>query len=137
MRSPSSQRGQALLEFALVLPILLLLMLGGAGLIMAYSARQDLHYVAQETAMCLAMNNPSCSGNAQGYAQTIAQQIGLANPTGVIASPGSSCGGACWQVTATYTVNPIFPFFPSVPLTTIAQFTKLPPSGGGPGPGGQ
>jgi Flp pilus assembly protein TadG len=134
MRSTGSQRGQALLEFALVLPILLLLMLGGAGLIMAYSARQDLHYVAQETAMCQAMNNSvaGCVGNAQGYAQTIAQQIGLANWTTVNANSMPGCGGACTQVTATYTVSPIFPFFPSVNLTTTAQFTNF-PSGGGPG----
>ncbi len=136
MRNP--QRGQALIEFALILPIFLLLMLGGADLLMAYSAKQNLNYVSQETAMCQVIaTNPDC-GNATTYAQMLAQGMGL-DQTTIGASVTSTCGGTCSQITATYICAPIFPgfgFTGTINLTSVAQFTNVPRGGaGGPGSG--
>ncbi|MGH9770685.1 MAG: TadE/TadG family type IV pilus assembly protein [Candidatus Acidiferrales bacterium] len=128
MRNP--QRGQSLIEFAFILPIFLLLMLGGADLIMAYSAKQNVNYVAEESARCLALAvgtpNPNCT-NAQTYAQTLASGVGLptSSQNDLTASALSACPN--YAVTVTYLFTPVFPFFPpSIRLSSTAQFTCTP-----------
>jgi Flp pilus assembly protein TadG len=114
------QSGQAIVEFAIMLPLLLLLLLGGADLLMAISAHQQVSYVAQETAQwCLStvgVNTP-CTG-APGQAQLFGTQLGLINASKVSAA-ANGCAG-CVSVTATYSFVPIFPFFPSFTMTSTA-----------------
>ncbi|HVB55597.1 MAG TPA: TadE family protein [Candidatus Acidoferrales bacterium] len=129
MRNP--QRGQALIEFALILPVFLLLMLGGADLIMAFSAAQNVEYVAEETARCVAVGtNPNCPlSTAQAYAQTLALGVGLPNPQTIILVPPPPNG--CPNplpvvVTVNYPFTPVFPVFSfpkSISLVRQAQFT--------------
>jgi Flp pilus assembly protein TadG len=116
------QAGQAMVEFAIMLPLLLLLLLGGADLLMAISAHQQVSYVAQETAQWCLVNvgvTTPCSA-APGQAQTFATQIGLINASKMSATP-NSCPFECVSVTATYSFVPVFPFFPSFTMTSTAQ----------------
>jgi Flp pilus assembly protein TadG len=117
----NSQRGQALVEFAIILPVILALMLGGADLIMGFSARQNVNYVAEETARCLASSGATCAGGAGAYAQSLATGVGLANPQ-MLSASYSSCGSQCASVTVNYPFKPVFPFFPTnITLTSTAQ----------------
>lgn len=73
------QRGSVLIEFALVLPVLLLLILGGFDLILAGNAKNNLDYVAEQTAKCM-MHNPSNCPDPQSYASQLAAGIGPVSP---------------------------------------------------------
>jgi Flp pilus assembly protein TadG len=118
------QHGQAMVEFAIMLPILLLLLLGGADLLMAIAAHQQVSYVAQETAQWCLANVPigTPCGAAAGQAQTFASQLGLMN-SGKVAAASNGCTitPACVSITATYSFVPVFPFFPSFTMTSTAQ----------------
>jgi Flp pilus assembly protein TadG len=123
----NSERGQALVEFAIVIPVIVLILLAGADLLTAISAKHNIEYVAQETAQCAAMNNSNCvtstGPQVQPYAQQIAASLGLTN-TGALTATSNSCGGTCVAVTVNYPAAPLFAgFFPSVNLRSTAQFT--------------
>lgn len=66
--SRNSERGQSLVEFALVLPLLLMLLMGVVFFTMAFNLQQVLNNAAREGARQWAMNppagNPCCTGCA-------------------------------------------------------------------------
>jgi Flp pilus assembly protein TadG len=122
-----SQHGQALIEFAMVIPVVVLLLLGGADLIMAFSAKQNVTYVAEETARCWALRNTNCwPSGYQPYARSVASGLGLLN-SGTLAASSNGCGPNCASITVSYRAAPMFQgFFPSVALTSTAQYTTGP-----------
>jgi len=125
-RGHGGESGQAMVEFAVMLPLLILMLLGGADLLMAISAHQQVSYVAQETAQwcLLGQGTAECSG-AGGQAQTFAKQLGLINANNVSAHP-NSCNN-CVSVTATYSFTPLFHFFPSFTMASTAYAAPSPP----------
>jgi Flp pilus assembly protein TadG len=92
-------RGSTAVEFALVLPALAALLVGGlyTGLVV-YSAA-GLHSAVEQAARCYSVNVSQCSGAAaaQTYAQS--QYYGIDSPT--FTASTQSCGR---QVTGTVTV---------------------------------
>jgi hypothetical protein len=123
-RSMRRESGQALVEFAIMIPFFLLLLLGGADVLMAFSAKSSLNTVAAQTAQCLQQNNGSCPSGPQPYAQAIAPGLGL-NASQLTASQ-SACTGIpkCFNVTVNYVDAPIFKgFFPRVSMQSTAQYT--------------
>ena len=144
------QRGQALIEFALILPVAVFLMLGAADLLMLISASADLNYVAQQTAVWCSETNtlqgqgpvmPNCSdqdtgrydnGNGMAHASVLAFAVNLtpvasqaAGFNATVTCPAGCTGslGGEAQVTATYNWNLLFPLpgIPNpVPLTATA-----------------
>jgi Flp pilus assembly protein TadG len=129
--SPSTRRstkktksdGSVLLEFALIVPILLLLTLGGTDLLLATSAKSNLSYVAQATASCAAkIPAPDMCENLSAYANSVAHGVGLNSPVTVpqITYP---CAG-CVTVQVNVTTAPISPFFPAIDLS--AEATAFP-----------
>jgi Flp pilus assembly protein TadG len=122
-----SESGQALVEFAVVIPVFVLILLAGADLLTAISAKHNIEYVAEETASCIANNGSNCVNSSgpqpQSYAQQVAASLGLTN-TGALTATSSSCGSLCTAVTVTYPAAPLFAgFFPSVTLHSTAQHT--------------
>ena len=116
------ERGQALIEFALMLPVFLLLLLAGSDLLMALSAKQNIAYVAEETAKCWASADPNCASGYQPYARSIASGVGVPNP-GTLTASLSDCGAKCASITVSYPAVPLFQgFFPSVTLKSTAQY---------------
>lgn len=111
-----------MVEFAVILPALILLLLAGADLLMAISDRQQVSYVAQETAQWCAANG--CS--ATGQAQTFARQLALINPNNVSATTNGCSGTGCVSVTVRYSFTSMFHFFPSFTMTSTA--VAYPPS---------
>jgi Flp pilus assembly protein TadG len=125
------QRGQAMVEFAIILPVLIALLLGGADLLMALSAHQTVTYVAEQAAECMATNNVNClSGGVNAYAQQVATGSSLRNPLTLIASStaaGCPAGSDC--VAVQYQYVPIFHFIPTFTMnvTGIAAVVSAPP----------
>lgn len=123
-RSVRPESGQALVEFAIMIPFFLLLLLGGADVLMAFSAKSSLNTVTAQTAQCLQQNNSVCSSGPQAYAQSIAPGLGM-NASQVTASQNACTGiPKCFNVTVNYVDAPIFRgFFPSVSMQSTAQYT--------------
>ena len=110
-----------MVEMALVLPVMLLLILGGIDLNLMASAKSSLNYVAGEAARCGAQIVPVCSPSV--YVSQAAPGLGLkasnvGPPVTTICGPGVP-GTSC-QVTLTYQWTPISPFFRTTTLTSTA-----------------
>jgi hypothetical protein len=116
----NKQNGQALVETALAMVFIVIpLLLGAVDLSMAMMAKSNINYVAEESARCLAVDNPNC-GDLEDYASGIAPGVGL---SGRIEATSNGCN-KCKSVTITYSYTPIFPFiFPTLSLSTTAQYT--------------
>jgi Flp pilus assembly protein TadG len=112
-----SERGQALIEFAFMLPIFIALVLAGSDLLMAISAKQNTTYLAQETAECMATNSNSLcqfgggSYDPGAYARNLAQGMQMLNWGTVTLGPsGASCNATSCQAQVSYLNSPIFPY---------------------------
>jgi len=114
-----TEDGSILFEFALVMPIFLILILGGIDLVLATSAKSNLSYVAMQTAACRAQTPDNCR-NFQGYATKLAADIGLNAPVAVTLD--DACAG-CVKVIASMTTIPVGPFFPAINFVSTATAT--------------
>jgi hypothetical protein len=113
-RYMKSQKGQALLEFALVLPVFLLLILAGTDLIMTVNQKSNLDEIAWETARQVSLGNP-CQATVIG----LATAVGFPNPNSITAT----CLGNPIVVTLTYNTQPLFAgFFPVVTLQSKGAY---------------
>jgi Flp pilus assembly protein TadG len=116
------QRGSVMVEMALVLPVMLLLILGGIDLDLMVTAKSSLNYVAGETARCMA-RNPGCTPAAFGTAE--GASLGLKSAAITVTPLTANCppptGTPCTaQAQVTYIWSPISPFFRSATLTSTA-----------------
>jgi Flp pilus assembly protein TadG len=112
-------KGSILIEFALIVPILLLLVLGGTDLLLATSAKSNLSYVAQATASCAAKTPPpEMCEDLTSYANSLARGIGL-NASVTVPIITYPCPG-CVTVELDVTTAPISPFFPAITLSATA-----------------
>jgi len=118
------ERGQSLLEFALVLPLMILLLLGGVDLITLYTSQQNVEYIAEESARCSAVNGEGCQQGIEQYAQMLASDVKLMNSNELTAIE-NECRG-CSSITVTYRWAPVFPGVPHITLKSTAQFTAQP-----------
>jgi Flp pilus assembly protein TadG len=128
------ERGQGLVEFALVLPLLVLLMLGlfDAGrLVLSYSELSNASRVGARVAMVNQSQDSTCTGSVQTYkcaAADLTVSMGLAaadiataefeDRDGNIVSPEadicSQFGRCSATVTVAYTYSPITPIIGSL-----------------------
>src|SRR6478672_6393558 len=85
-----SERGAAVVEFALVVPILLALVIGIAEFGRAYFIHATMAGAAREGVRAMALANPSSGG--PGAATTKAQaSLSAAGLTGLTITPGAAC----------------------------------------------
>lgn len=96
-----TRSGQALVEFALILPIFLLLILGGVGVHLLLLHRQELQAAAYETAFAVADAEGDCS-----IAEARMRQL-LDAPVELVCSPGEIV-----TIEATGTYAAILPMLP-------------------------
>jgi hypothetical protein len=119
-----TQRGSVMVEMALVLPVLLLLVIGGIDLDLMVTAKSALNYVAGQTAQCMAHNTgctPSAFGVSEGTGLGLkgaSLTVNPLTPNCPPAIPGTPCVA---QVQVTYAWSPISPFFKSTTLTSTAS----------------
>ena len=123
VRDQKTQRGSVLVEIALVLPVLLLIVLGGIDLDLMVTAKSSLNYVAGQTAQCMA-HNVGCAPDTFGKSEGVGLGLKRASitvtplsPNCPPAVPGTPCTA---QVQVTYAWSPISPFFKSATLTSAA-----------------
>ncbi|MDA8332224.1 MAG: pilus assembly protein [Candidatus Dormibacteraeota bacterium] len=120
-RSPAP-RGQSLVEFALVLPLLLLLLAGGVDLARAYFVGIEVSNAAREASLYLARNAPFVSS---------AQYSSALPPSGTetgCPSPGGTEGPAVDAGCASF--HGTFLSCPSSEMTWRFSPTDLPPQSG-------
>lgn len=110
-RLPISQAGQALLEFALVLPILVLAILGIFDLGWAVYANNTLASAAREGArMAIVQSKTDSDATIRQHVKDSAQGLGLSDSQITIAPAfASRTFGNPITVTVTYTYTPLTP----------------------------
>jgi Flp pilus assembly protein TadG len=92
MRGHGSQSGQAMVEFALVLPILLVLLLGMLDFGKSFNYWIDETHLANEGARWAAVNKNPGAGTLQQYIQGQADTVELRNGgTAQVAAPAKVC----------------------------------------------
>lgn len=104
-----NQKGTALIEFALVLPVFLLLVLGAMDLSFCQMAKSNLGYLTTQAANCAAKQG--C--NVQGYVDGSAPGLSL-DPTAITVTRSGD------TVTLSTLYKPIGPVFPKVQLSVTA-----------------
>jgi hypothetical protein len=119
VKKSTKESGQAILEFAVMLPVFVLI---GFLLVDTQWAMKDaanLDYISQESARCEAINSFACAGvkTPQNYALELASnaRLDLSRLT-VDAPPCNVVAGTC-QVTLTYQFKALGMYFPSLTIT--------------------
>jgi Flp pilus assembly protein TadG len=123
------RRGGPALEFALIAPTLLLLILGGMEFSRFLWTESALQLSVEQAARCYAWEVSTCtsSSGVQAYAATVAPQLNFSSSV----FKATSCdGGAGAEVTASYQYSFIakglFPFTPT--LSASACFPIVSPT---------
>ncbi len=124
-RPVNKQRGQGLLEFALVIPVLLLVLLGAADMGQAYYAYTQVTNAAREGARYGA-NHPNLLGNVP---QKACQELGyLSCPSSVSVTyscPSGNCSGGA-ALTVVVTLQYQFASQGLLPTLTIMNQATMP-----------
>ena len=110
-RKLSEEQGAAALEFALVLPILIMLVMGIIEFSRAYNAKEALQYAVREGAREMAINKNATTAQSV----TVDRAIGL-NPAltaSQVTVAGCSGSDVSARVTATYNLPYQVPFWGS------------------------
>lgn len=116
------ERGQAMIEFAIILPVFFLLIFGSIDIYLAVIAKGSLNYVAEETAVCVSRNPTACP-DPQAYAAQIGGGLGLSGAALQITKTSSSPKSN--TITAVYTYSPITKFIPfKFTMTSVATATE-------------
>ena len=113
------QAGASALEFALVVPIVVALTLGGINLCLLLYANTTLHYAVDDAARCMSVKTLVCTSPGATQTYALASYKGPAiSPTftAVAAACGSQVTG-----TATYQLNAVLVNFP-VAMSAVSCF---------------
>lgn len=121
VREICCERGAAALEFAIILPLLLLCVLGLIEFSRAIWTQATLDYAVQAAARCAAVDALTCGTVAQVQQYATTKTPGLSLPASVFAVTTPSCGV---QVTASLMFDFLLPdLLPySQPLSATACF---------------
>lgn len=124
------ERGQAILEMAVILPVFILVGLGLADMQWALGKVSSLEYVVNETARCQAIEGLPCPDprTTQDYAFQMAKNLRLEPPDLVMISYG--CDVAVGKCTATmsYHYHPLGAYFPDLTIHRTGTASMPKPS---------
>ena len=110
----SNQNAQAIVELALILPILLVLIVGAlefgrlwsTKIVLTNAAREGAYYLTTHIDTCSISGTTITSSQTVGASQNEADNAGVVLGTGDVGISGTSCEpGSAVMVTATTTVN--------------------------------
>jgi Flp pilus assembly protein TadG len=131
------ERGSSAAEFALVIPLVVMLVLGLLHLSLATYSAVSLHYAVEETARCLSVsgNNPSGAATAcpdatkvQTYGRSRYRGLYNISPQFSVVSPAVTCtNGQQVSGTGTYTIA-LGLLNVSIPMSAYACFPYSTPS---------
>jgi Flp pilus assembly protein TadG len=121
----ASRSGSAIVEFAVVLPVLVTLLFGTFEFGRVLWIMNALHYSVQQAARCAAVNATLCdnASDIQAYAAGLA---GAGIPSSAFSYSATTCGSVNGNlVSASYTVPLFIPYFSLNPtLTAQSCFPK-------------
>lgn len=121
MRLIANRSGSIAAEFALVVPILLLLTFSIIEFGRFMWAENVLQSAVEDTARCSALKRPECDTDAEAQAYAVSKAAGLPVTDDAFAVSDSVCGSSGKLVQAEYPFNPIVPFVPlDFPVTASA-----------------
>jgi Flp pilus assembly protein TadG len=112
------ERGQAILEMALILPVFCLIGFGLMDVQLCLERAANADYIAQETARCEAIEGIPCTAQtAEDYAiKKLGADLRMYPPQLVVVTPPCIQGVSC-SVTVTYHFQAIGVWFPSITIT--------------------
>jgi Flp pilus assembly protein TadG len=117
MRSTAGERGAAAIEFALILPILVILVFGVIEFGRVFNAQISITNAAREGARSMAIHNNAVNAKvaARDAAPALSPLLSLAS---VDVSPATCVSGSSVTVTTHYTVDFVTGYFgANIPLT--------------------
>ena len=97
------ERGQALVEFALLMPLFLLCLLFVLDVGVMLQESSSVAFVSQQTALCMARS--ACGSSANDFAASVGGGLGLAN-----LSTTASCSASICSATVQTLYKPFGPF---------------------------
>jgi Flp pilus assembly protein TadG len=124
MKNKHRQKGQAILEFAIILPVFVLIGFGLVDMQFLLERTANLEYVVNETTRCMAMSNQACTGTVtpKVYAETLATGLGM--DVNLLKINSIVCNSITCTVNMTYPFKPLGVYFPHVTInrtSTAAQ----------------
>jgi Flp pilus assembly protein TadG len=117
-----TKRGTAAIEYAIILPVLLLLLLGIMDLGRLMWIYTGLNRGVEAAARCGAVNTNACATTAAVQAVAAAEVWGATVPSSVFTVSTASCG---MQVSASYNFTFFTPGVSAITLAPSACFTSL------------
>lgn len=118
-RLAADRSGAAAMEFAFVLPVLGVLLIGSISAANLAGAVNGMHYAVEEAARCSAVKTTVCDSAAATVSYARSKYRGL-GATPVFVSTAEGCGHTV-KATATYQLNILFTELP-VPLSAQACY---------------
>lgn len=107
--------GAAAVEFALTLPLLLLVLLGVMEVGRVMWTQSALNFAVQETSRCLAIQAPACATTAGAQAFAAQKVAGLKIPASAFAISQQACGRQVrGQVTYSFVLKAVFAQAPTI-----------------------
>ncbi|MGH6838886.1 MAG: TadE/TadG family type IV pilus assembly protein [Methylocella sp.] len=116
----NDQRGASAVEFALTLPVFLLMLLGVWQLSFGMWAQFALQHGAEQAARCFTVNRSVCDTVADTQSYAAAQSFGLNPSPSVFTVTSPTCGN---QISAVYSVSQILKGIPALTVHAQACYT--------------
>lgn len=112
------ERGQAILEMAVILPVFVFVCLGLADLQWSLGTVSNLEYVVNETARCQAIQSVACTSlnNPKGYATPMAANLHMKEPQFVFISAGCDPDTGVCTAVMSYHYHPLGVYFPDITI---------------------
>jgi len=125
----NKQRGQAILEAALILPIFIFIGLGMIDLQWMLSRASNVDYIAHETARCEAIGAAPCNSpnTATSYAQQQATSLRMDSASLEVVAP--ACSPSSCVVQLSYSFKPVGAWFPTVTIRRTGMASVQPEPG--------
>jgi hypothetical protein len=122
------ERGQAILEFAVILPVFCLIGFGLVDMQFCLERAGNLEYIANETARCMAIKAIPCTVQSpQDYALQQGANLKMYPPQLVVVSVLPTEGVSC-SVTLSYHFQALGMYFPNITITRTGM-ASVPPLG--------
>lgn len=115
----AGERGQAILEMAVILPIFVFVSLGLADLQWSLGKVSNLEFVVNETARCQAIDSLACMEPPQSpekYAMEMGTKLHMTAPQLVFISAGCNVITGLCNAVMSYHYHPLGPWFPDMTI---------------------